>query len=350
MAELIISSVRKSFGETEVLKGIDISVPSGTFVSLLGASGCGKSTLLRCIAGLETTSGGSITVGGQDVTGLAPEKRGLSMMFQSYALFPHMTVLDNVRFPLRMQGKRYGNGAKQKELARQALDQVRMGDFASRLPRELSGGQQQRVALARAIAGEPRVLLLDEPLSNLDARLREEMQVELIELQRVLGLTTVFVTHDQDEAMSLSDQVVLMRDGVVEQAGTPEELYRRPRTPFAADFLGAANLLDVSVEIDNSRATAVLAGGHTVPVRASNSGAATLVLRQEKVRIGDRFSTDDSAVTATVVSRVFRGGEVQYLVDYHGAVLRLVADGESMHSAGDQVELSWSSGDALVLS
>ncbi|WP_353988481.1 ABC transporter ATP-binding protein [Ruicaihuangia caeni] len=349
MADLIIKNVHKSFGDVEVLKGIDISVPSGSFVSLLGASGCGKSTLLRCIAGLETVSGGGIAVGGEDVTALAPEKRDLSMMFQSYALFPHMSVLENVRFPLRMRGERYGNAKKQRELARQALEQVRMGQYAERMPRQLSGGQQQRVALARAIVGQPRVLLLDEPLSNLDARLREEMQVELIELQRTLGLTTVFVTHDQDEAMSMSDQVVLMRDGVVEQSGAPEELYRSPSSAYAADFLGAANLLDVTVSAASGSPVATLAGGESVPVRSDKTGAATMVLRQERMRIGTPQAEDDARVSAQVVSRVFRGSEVQYLVDFHGQTLRVVAGGDSELQAGERAELSWSSRDALVL-
>lgn len=344
MADLTIADVHKTFGDVNVLAGVDIHAKSGSFVSLLGSSGCGKSTLLRCIAGLETVDSGTISVGGEDVTNLAPEHRKLSMMFQSYALLPHMSVLENVRFPLRMRGRNYGNRAAQRDLAVRALEQVQMDHLASRMPRQLSGGQQQRVALARAIVGGPRLILLDEPLSNLDARLREDMQVELVSLQRQLGVTTIFVTHDQDEALSMSDQVVLMKDGVVEQSGTPEELYANPGTRFAADFLGAANLLDVTGVADRR----VSVGDETVPSPEDVEGEALLMIRQEDLRV-DAPDGCDARLSAVVRSRVFRGSELLLVLEAAGQELRVVAPTSTIVSPGSRVTVSWRSERSRIL-
>lgn len=319
MTKLTITSLTKEFSGTSVLKGIDITMPSGEFVSLLGPSGCGKTTLLRCIAGLESPSSGTIEIGGQDVTHLPPEKRHLGMMFQSYALFPHMSVIENVRFGLRMSGEK--PKAEQKVLALRALERVQMDHLASRSPAQLSGGQQQRVALARAIAFEPRVLLLDEPLSNLDARLREDMQIELKELHRTLGLTTVFVTHDQEEAMSLSDRIVLMNRGVVEQEGAPADLYGSPRTPFAADFIGAANLLPA--ERVGNRATLAGADVH-VPLSADGAdGAGSVMLRQEDLHLAPA-PFEGAPVPVEIVARVYRGADLVYVVELGGQRVRVV--------------------------
>ena len=346
MADLVISGLRKEFGSSVALSEISLDVASGTFMSLLGPSGCGKSTLLRCIAGLETVTRGTIHIGAENVTALPPEKRRLGMMFQSYALFPHMTVLENVRFPLRMAGE--GSKAEQLERAAHALERVQMGHLAGRKPRQLSGGQQQRVALARAIVSQPRVLLLDEPLSNLDARLREDMQIELLELHRELGLTTVFVTHDQDEAMSLSDLVVLMNVGRVQQQGSPEEIYGAPSTVFAADFLGAANLLRGTV---TGAGTVRLAGGHEVPVPPHTLavGADAVVgLRQEDLRLA-AGPDDDAVLPVEVVAPVFRGSEVQYVVDYGEQRIRLIADKRGAAVPAGPARLSWRVADSLVL-
>ncbi|CRK51549.1 polyamine transporter subunit; ATP-binding component of ABC superfamily [Rhodococcus sp. RD6.2] len=344
MADLTIANVHKAFDDVEVLKGIDIQAKSGSFVSLLGASGCGKSTLLRCIAGLETVNSGTISVGGDDVTDLAPEDRRLSMMFQSYALLPHMSVLENVRFPLRMRGKTYGTRAEQRDLAVRALEQVQMDHLASRMPRQLSGGQQQRVALARAIVGGPRLILLDEPLSNLDARLREDMQVELVSLQRSLGVTTIFVTHDQDEALSMSDQIVLMRGGVVEQSGAPEDIYANPSTRYAADFMGAANLLEVTATGD-SRASL---GTASVPIPAVADGNALLMVRQEDVRVGAPEHRD-ATLTAVVKSRVFRGSELLLVLEAAGQELRAVVPTSTVAEPDTEVIVSWHSDQSRIL-
>ncbi|MEB4614264.1 ABC transporter ATP-binding protein [Leucobacter sp. M11] len=345
MADLVISGLRKEFGSSVALSEITLDVASGTFMSLLGPSGCGKSTLLRCIAGLETVTRGDIFIGNENVTALPPEKRRLGMMFQSYALFPHMTVLENVRFPLRMAGE--GSKAEQLERAKAALERVQMGHLAARKPTQLSGGQQQRVALARAIVSQPRILLLDEPLSNLDARLREDMQIELLELHRELGLTTVFVTHDQDEAMSLSDLVVLMNVGRVQQVGKPEEIYGTPKTVFAADFLGAANLLPA---VTIAPGAAQLAGGHEIRVPAGEFPAGSDVvigLRQEDLRLNTEG--DDNSVPVEVVAPVFRGAEVQYVVSYGEQRIRLIAGKRGPIIPAGPARLSWRTADAFVL-
>ncbi|MFB4353477.1 ABC transporter ATP-binding protein [Microbacterium sp. LS_15] len=339
MTTLTITALTKDFKGTSVLKGIDLSMRSGEFVSLLGPSGCGKTTLLRCIAGLESPTTGTIEIAGEDVTRLPPERRHLGMMFQSYALFPHMSVRENVRFGLRMAGDR--SRAEQRELAGRALERVRMGHLADRMPAQLSGGQQQRVALARAIAFEPRVLLLDEPLSNLDARLREDMQVELKELHHTLGLTTVFVTHDQEEAMSLSDRIVLMNAGVIEQEGDPSDLYSAPRTPFAADFIGAANLLPATragaiATVDGTSIRLPMTG-------AGPDGAGQVVLRQEDLRLAPTVGAD-APLDVEVVARVYRGADVVYIVSLAGTRLRVVRPRHEEQIDEGKAGLGWREG------
>lgn len=333
MTTLTINALTKDFKGVSVLHGIDLTTKSGEFVSLLGPSGCGKTTLLRCIAGLETPSGGTIEIAGTDVTRLPPEKRQLGMMFQSYALFPHMSVLENVRFGLRMAGEK--PKAEQLELASRALERVQMGHLAARMPAQLSGGQQQRVALARAIASEPRVLLLDEPLSNLDARLREDMQIELRELHRALGLTTVFVTHDQEEAMSLSDRIVLMNAGVIEQEGAPADLYNTPSTSFAADFIGAANLLPA----ERRGSVATLDGTQIVVPLAepASDGAGRVMLRQEDLHVAVDAGAA-AAVPVQIVTHVYRGADVVYVLELNGRRLRAV---RPRHEAVIPVGAAW---------
>lgn len=347
MTDLELKDLKKSFKNTAVLHGINLGISSGGFVSLLGPSGCGKTTLLRCIAGLESPSSGQIVIGDDDVTKLPPERRRLGMMFQSYALFPHMTVLENVRFGLRMLQDRAVS--VQREAAREALSRVRMNSFESRKPAELSGGQQQRVALARAIAFNPRILLLDEPLSNLDARLREEMQIELVDLHREMGLTTVFVTHDQHEAMAMSDTVVLMRDGEIEQQGSPSELYRTPRTEFAAEFLGSANLIPAHAEngivrFANSDIEVPLAEQYA-------TGAGFLVLRQEVLSFSsEKDHKVDAAVPATVRTSVFRGAHSVAHVDAVGRSIKIIRPGNAPIPRDGRGFVSWSSRDATWIS
>ncbi|MDS9469735.1 ABC transporter ATP-binding protein [Paracoccus sp. MBLB3053] len=240
MPEVVLQDVAKHYGNSVAVENMSLRIGDGELVALLGPSGCGKTTTLRMIGGFVDATSGQITVGGRDVTHLPPNRRNMGFVFQNYALFPHMTAAQNVAFGLEMRGL---NKADTERKVREALARVRLGHLADRLPRQMSGGQQQRVALARALVIEPDVLLLDEPLSNLDAALRHEMKIEIRQLQQSLGLTTVFVTHDQDEAMSTADRMVLMYNGKVEQVGPPDEVYGRPRSAFAAGFLGIPNLL-----------------------------------------------------------------------------------------------------------
>src|SRR6187401_1914200 len=240
MAKLELIDLSKRYGEQAAVAGVTLDVPDGEFLVLLGPSGCGKTTTLRMIAGFVEPSGGTATIGGTDVTHLPPWRRNTGMVFQSYALFPHMTVAENVAFGLEMRKLARPEIAAR---AKEVLRLVRLESYAERLPRELSGGQQQRVALARALAVRPDVLLLDEPLSNLDAKLREEVRIEIRELQRQLGLTTIMVTHDQEEALSVADRLVVMADGEICQIGSQRDLYERPTDPFVASFVGRSTSL-----------------------------------------------------------------------------------------------------------
>ena len=236
MASVAIRDVRKAFGATQVIHGVDIAIDDGQFVVLVGPSGCGKSTLLRMIAGLENITAGEIRIGERVVNNVPPKERDIAMVFQNYALYPHMTVADNMSFSMRLRG---APKAEIDERVKRAADILGLGDLLGRFPRQLSGGQRQRVAMGRAIVRDPQVFLLDEPLSNLDAKLRVQMRGEIARLQNRLGTTTVYVTHDQTEAMTLGDRVVVLRAGAAQQIGTPEELYEKPANLFVAGFIGS---------------------------------------------------------------------------------------------------------------
>lgn len=311
-------------GETRVLDDIDLDIRRGEFFSLLGPSGCGKTTLLRLLAGFEQPDAGQIIIGGQDMTSVPPHRRNVNTVFQSYALFPHLNVHDNVAFGLRMKGV---TGAQQRERVGRALESVRIAEFASRRPEQLSGGQRQRVALARAIVNEPQVLLLDEPLSALDLKLRKELQVELANLQETLGITFVFVTHDQEEALVMSDRIAVMNRGRIEQLGRAEELYEKPRTAFVANFLGSSNLIPGTVqELDGPAAVIRTAHG---PLRTTHGAGlrvgqdVTLSVRPEKLRMERDEETEGNEIRARVDDIVYTGAENQYLLEAAGQ--RLVA-------------------------
>jgi putative spermidine/putrescine transport system ATP-binding protein len=319
-------------GQT-VLTLDDLTVAAGEFVSVLGPSGCGKSTLLGALAGFITPQAGRISIDGRDVTHVAPQHRETGLVFQNYALFPHMTVEKNLYYGLKA---RHVPRPEREARVRSALELVGLTEFRNRYPSQLSGGQQQRVAVARALVTRPTVLLLDEPLSNLDAKLRRQMRHELRELQREIGTTTIFVTHDQSEALAMSDRVVLLADGGLEQHGTPQELYRSPRTAFAADFIGAANLL-----------TPTTAGDGTVRVlgrqatQRSGAGVEAVALRPESIAVVDPNAP--GSVPAEVISVAFGGDRYEYRVQAEdGTTLMASAPGAAdAAEPGQRVGLTW---------
>ncbi|MBN8232061.1 ABC transporter ATP-binding protein [Corallococcus macrosporus] len=317
MAAIVLEGLVKAYGGTPVVRGLSLEVGQGELVSLLGPSGCGKTTTLRMLAGLEHPDAGTIRLGNDLVAGpgvrVPPEKRGLGMVFQSYAIWPHRSVEANVAYPLVLRKVPRHEVASR---VREALRWVRLDAYASRMPHELSGGQLQRVALARALVAGPRVLLLDEPLSNLDAALREELRAEIAALRARLGTTLVFVTHDQGEALALSDRIAVMNRGVIEQVDTPERLYRQPATPFVAGFVGGANVLPGEV-----RAGAFHCSGtelaFELPLEAKG-GSGTLVVRPEDLELGD------TGTPLVLSARLFLGHAAEYRFPVGDAFLRVI--------------------------
>jgi iron(III) transport system ATP-binding protein len=353
MSELTVSALRKTFGSTVALDDITITAADGELLTLLGPSGCGKSTTLWSIAGLYEPDGGTIRVGddvffGEGVNRPA-EDRNCGVVFQSYAVWPHMSVFDNVAYPLKL---RRIKPAERRRRVNEMLELVELPQLADRYPHQLSGGQQQRVALARALAYEPQLLLLDEPFSNLDAKLRERARDWLRALQRRIGVTTVFVTHDQDEALSMSDRVVVMNGGTVLQVGTPEDIYRRPAELFVADFVGSINVLPgETVSADGTTAAVRIPGTDrpllvASPVRAT--GPVDLVVRPEQVVVHGRPAdapADSNVVPARVLDRAYLGDHYRYRLDVGGAVLAVrsvdgdVADHLAIEIPADAAQL-----------
>jgi spermidine/putrescine transport system ATP-binding protein len=299
--------IRKSFGEVDVLKGINLEIRRGEFFSLLGPSGCGKTTLLRILAGFEFQDSGEVVLRGQEVSKLPPNRRSVNTVFQNYALFPHMSVFDNVAFGLRMQKV---PSADIRERVGRALETVEIGAFASRRPTQLSGGQRQRVALARAIVNEPQVLLLDEPLSALDRKLRVNLQVELMRLQARLGLTFIFVTHDQEEALTMSDRVAVMNKGVIEQLGGVEEMYERPANAYVAKFLGSSNLLEGTVSAAH-RVRTTLGELEVTDDLPAIGKEVMLSIRPEKIQLS-RDATSVNCVSVTITDDIYQGATGAY--------------------------------------
>ncbi len=346
MAQLKVENLVVRYGDVVAVDGVSFGVGEGEFVSLLGPSGCGKTTTLRCIAGLESASGGRIEIDGQVVADgpreVPPNLRGVNMVFQSYAVWPHMTVFDNVAYGLRTQ--RVSRAEIQTRVA-EALRLVGLTGFAERFGTELSGGQQQRVAVARAVVTAPRLLLFDEPLSNLDAGLRERMRFELVELQRRLGRTSIYVTHDQSEAMVMSDRIILMHKGRIVQEGTPQDLYERPSCRFAAEFVGSANLLSgvlESVSADGFGMVALQGGLRLrarLPGHAPAAGLAVLVcIRPESVQLAGQASGEN--VFPAHVSRVsYLGGVLNCAVRAGSLDFRAEFPAHSRMQAGTDVDL-----------
>ena len=351
MAHLEIADVTRRFGDFLAVDRVTLSIAAGEFFTLLGPSGCGKTTLLRMIAGFDRPDGGRILLDGKDLADLPPEERPVRTVFQSYALFPHMTVQGNVAFPLKMAKT---PGAEIPAKVTQALEGVRLTGFAGRFPHELSGGQRQRVAIARALVTHPTLLLLDEPLAALDAKLREEMQIELINLQRDVGITFVYVTHDQTEALALSHRIAVMNRGHVEQIDEPDRLYGFPRTRFVADFIGTCNLLAGPVTETAKRSATisvpelglVIVGTDVSPALGV---AGAVALRPEKVRLGAPGTTPAgiNRFAGTVTGFLYQGDVTMYMVrSAQGhpmeALLANSASGlAKFFEIGDAVEMSW---------
>ena len=311
-ARIELSRVTKQYGAVTAVRDVSFTIAAGSLVTLLGPSGCGKTTTLRLIAGLETVTSGRIMIGGDDVTALGATDRNVSMVFQSYALFPHMSVLDNVAYGPRVGGRSRRQAA---ESAREALAGVGLAELADRLPSELSGGQQQRVAIARALVLEPRVLLFDEPLSNLDARLRRQMREEIRALQQRLGITVVYVTHDQEEALGVSDRIIVMNHAVVAQEGPPRDLYESPDDVFVAGFMGEANRVKGVLRRLDERTGRLTIGGltRTVPHRGLADGTVDVAIRPEAILIVDGQPTG-GALRGTVSQAAYLGSRMEYSI------------------------------------
>jgi putative spermidine/putrescine transport system ATP-binding protein len=347
MAFLDIEHLEKSFGPTRVVKDFNLSVAKGEFISLLGPSGCGKTTVLRMIAGFETATTGGISIDGQDVTGLKTSRRNVGMMFQAYALFPNLTVAENVGFGLKVAGiPKADRDARVAEM----LALIGLPDLGGRYPFQLSGGQQQRVALARALAPKPRVLLLDEPLSALDAKVRVSLRTEIRAIQQKLGITTIFVTHDQEEALSISDRIVVMHQGIADQVGTPFEIYNKPATRFVAGFVGTLNLMEAEV-INAEKGIARIAGTPVVIGKPLPQGKVTLAARPEAIALG-RQAGNDTVLTGRIAEVNFLGSVIRLRADLGG----MVVDFDTFNApdapppvVGTEVELSFSGRDLLVI-
>ncbi|MER9893865.1 ABC transporter ATP-binding protein [Mesorhizobium sp. M0119] len=329
------------YGKFAAVREFSLAIRKGSFVTLLGPSGCGKTTILRSIAGLVDISSGQISIGGKRVDDIPIYKRNIGLVFQNYALFPHKNVFDNVAF-----GLKYRNVPKPEIVRRvkKALDMVRLPGSETKLPSQLSGGQQQRIALARAIVFEPEVLLLDEPLSALDANMREDMRVEIKKIQRETGITAIFVTHDQEEALSMSDHIVVMNAGLIEQIGSPAQVYDQPATAFVANFLGKANMLPGSVTVmDGKMATIALASSHVVKAAAPKAlaigSAVTVVVRPQKLTVGTAGAANRLA--GRIVSTSYLGGNAVYEIDIGAGTLvraNTLIDGQPLRE-GETVEV-----------
>ncbi|GEA51975.1 spermidine/putrescine import ATP-binding protein PotA [Vibrio inusitatus NBRC 102082] len=344
-----LTGVSKSFDDKEIIGNLNLDVNHGEFLTILGPSGCGKTTVLRMIAGFETVDKGNILLAEQDVTDIPAEQRHVNTVFQSYALFPHMTVFENVAFGLRMQKVAE---ADIEPRVMEALQMVRLGAMSQRKPSQLSGGQQQRVAIARAVVNKPKVLLLDESLSALDYKLRKQMQMELKQLQRQLGITFIFVTHDQEEALSMSDRIIVMRDGVVEQDGTPREIYEEPKNLFVARFIGEINVFDAIAKerLDEKRIRATIEGVDSIvyfekPIVENEK--LRVLLRPEDLRLEEIRESEQKGIVGHVIERTYKGMTLDSVIELESGLKVMISeffnedDPDVDHSLGQKVAITW---------
>ncbi len=353
MEALRIENLYKSYGNVQVLKGINLKVEQGEFLSLLGPSGCGKTTLLRIISGLTNLTSGNMYVEGKEISNLPTYKRNNGMVFQNYALFPHMTVWQNIAFGLKMH---HVPKEEIKSRTQKALEMIHLENLGSRYPKELSGGQQQRVALVRALVLNPTLLLLDEPLCNLDAKLRKEMRIEIRRIQKELKITTIFVTHDQEEALSMSDQIAVINEGCIEQIGTPEDLYNHPCSRFVANFIGNTNLFTCTLKSQEESEITGLYG--VVKVKAFNteqkkiSGEFSLSVRPDRVTIGRNVIEGKNNLKGTIRTKVYLGSLVRFIIKdcNDNEISAEVPSLESKQfNEGDTVNASWDISDGLII-
>jgi ABC-type Fe3+/spermidine/putrescine transport system ATPase subunit len=354
MATLQIDGLTKRFGGFTAVDRFGIDIAQGEFVSLLGPSGCGKSTILRMVAGLLEPDAGAIRIAGEDVTWRPPHRRNIGLVFQSYALFPHMSGFENVAFGLR---RRRVAEAELRARVAEALDMVRLGGLERRLPKELSGGQQQRVALARAIAPRPALLLLDEPLSNLDAKLRDTMRFEVRRLQQRLSITTVFVTHDQEEALTMSDRICVLSHGVLQQVATPRAVYDQPATAFVAEFFGRSNAFDARVAATGGNAAVALSGSVVLPTARLPAGCAVgdpvrVTIRQESIAVAEPC-TGGGGLGGTMELVSFAGSTAQFVVRLADGIEMnaetRIGRGRTLPEAGRPVRVSIAPEDVIVM-
>ncbi|MBB4006201.1 ABC transporter ATP-binding protein [Allorhizobium taibaishanense] len=350
MSFLTLTHIKKSFGPIQVVHDFNMSIEKGEFISFLGPSGCGKTTILRMIAGFETTTDGVISIAGKDQNGLKPNQRNIGMVFQAYALFPNMTVFDNVAFGLKIAKK---PKAEIESRVKEMLKLIHLDHLADRYPYQMSGGQQQRVALARALAPKPQVLLLDEPLSALDAKIRVSLREEIRQIQRQLGITTVFVTHDQEEALSISDRIVVMNAGRADQIGSPSEIYNHPQTRFVASFVGTLNLIDAKVT--DAASNTIQIGDQQVslkkPLGKANGETVTVALRPEAGSPAES-AKGDIRLTGKVASSHFLGSIIRTKLDLGGTMLSFDMfndPGISPPTIGEAVTLKFAKEDLMVV-
>jgi len=356
-ASVSLAGLEKSYERVGAVNGVSLDIRSGEFLTLLGPSGSGKTTTLMMIAGFETPTKGDIAIDGTSVVATPPHKRNIGMVFQNYALFPHLTVAENIGFPLKQRGMRK---AERTKLVGEALELVHLPGYGGRYPRQLSGGQQQRVALARAIVFKPRLLLMDEPLGALDKQLRENLQLEMRRLHADLGITFIYVTHDQEEALTMSDRIAVMNEGLVAQVGSPEDLYDRPCNRFVAGFIGESNFMPAVVKgVENDIVVAECQGAvirATCPSRPASGSNVTLTTRPERLRFADTLNGSAQAmnrIEVTVTEAVFAGERCRYMLQ--------AADGTSMvlkepssaairrRAVGERTEIAWSVADTILV-
>jgi len=347
-----LKGVTLTYGAFVAVKDVDLKIDKGSFVTLLGPSGCGKTTILRSIAGLVTPTSGEIVVAGRLINDVPIYKRNIGLVFQNYALFPHKSVADNIAFGLKYRDVPKADIERK---VKRALDMVRLPGVEKKLPSQLSGGQQQRIALARAIVIEPDVLLLDEPLSALDAHLREEMRTELKIIQREVGITTIFVTHDQEEALAMSDRIVVMNHGLIEQNGTPEDVYRTPATKFVASFLGQSNLMTGTVvQAGNGSARITLDNGASIEAKAPASAKAgskvTVILRAQRLEVGKKAANGANKLKGRIAATSYLGGTAIYAIDAEGMKLQAntIID-DQVFREGEAVDIAFAPSDCVLL-